>query len=167
MCNKLTNHLLVGIVVAVATFVSGCATNPQTGGLGMAPGVQAKFNSIFNNSDPCSNNDRNIGIAVGTVVGALLGYANHGEKGALIGATIGAGGGALLGHTQDQRRCNLYKIAQANNLKLASAAITNKKLGMASKHTKGNAAVGLDVQLQNKHDEFVPGTAHLTPKARA
>jgi len=166
MRKKPINRLLVGAIAAMAMFISGCALNPQTGRLGMASSVQTGFNSIFNNSDPCSNNDRNIGIVVGAVIGALIGYANHKRKGAFIGAAIGATGGGLLGHAQDRHLCNLYKIAKANHLKFADAIITNKKLGMASKHTQGGLHVGQDMQLQIKRNEFVPGTTQLTPIAK-
>ena len=165
MCKKLINFLLIGSVVAVATLLSGCVTNPQIVRPGTALSTQTGFNSIFNNSDPCSNNDRNIGIVVGVVIGALIGYASHKKKGAFIGAAVGATGGGLLGHMQDQRRCNLYKIAQANHLKFADAIITNKKLGLASRHTQEASHAGQDMQLQIRRDEFVPGTAQLTPKA--
>lgn len=153
------------IALGVALCVSGCAINPQTGQPEVAPAVQTQFNSIFNNADPCSNNDRNIGIAVGAVAGGVVGYLAHGAKGAAAGVVLGAGGGFLVGHALDARRCELYRIAQANGLKLASAPITQGKSsgpGSAGKL----ATVGLDVQLENKTDEFVAGTAELTPQAR-
>ncbi|WP_109476911.1 OmpA family protein [Paraburkholderia sp. C35] len=152
------------IALGVALCVSGCAINPQTGQPEVAASVKTQFNSIFNSEDPCSNNDRNIGIAVGVVAGGVIGYLADGAKGAVAGAAIGAGGGFLVGHALDARRCELYRIAQANGLKLASAPITQGKpnAGSADKPT----TVGLDVQLENKSDEFVAGSAELTPQAR-
>ncbi|MBN3766198.1 OmpA family protein [Burkholderia sp. Ac-20365] len=153
------------IALGVALCVSGCAINPKTGQPEVSASVKTQFNSIFNNEDPCSNNDRNIGIAVGAVAGGVVGYLAHGAKGAVAGAVIGAGGGFLIGHALDARRCELYRIAQANGLKLASAPITQSKAGGANSTDKP-ATVGLDVQLENKSDEFVAGTAELTQQAR-
>ncbi|AUT74292.1 OmpA family protein [Paraburkholderia hospita] len=153
------------IALGVALCVSGCAINPKTGQPEVSASVKTQFNSIFNSEDPCSNNDRNIGIAVGAVAGGVVGYLAHGAKGAAAGVVIGAGGGFLVGHALDARRCELYRIAQANGLKLASAPITQGKAGGANSADKP-ATVGLDVQLENKSDEFVAGTAELTPQAR-
>ncbi|MFM0334580.1 OmpA family protein [Paraburkholderia strydomiana] len=152
------------IVLGVALCVSGCAINPQTGQPEVAASVKTQFNSIFNSDDPCSNNDRNIGIAVGAVAGGVIGYLAHGAKGAVAGAAVGAGGGFLVGHALDARRCELYRIAQANGLKLASAPITQGKPGGTGADKP--STVGLDVQLENKSDEFIAGTAELTPQAR-
>lgn len=152
------------IALGVALCVSGCAINPQTGQPEVAASVKTQFNSIFDSEDPCSNNDRNIGIAVGAVAGGVIGYLAHGAKGMAAGAVIGAGGGFLVGRALDSRRCELYRIAQANGLKLASTPITQAKPDPGSADKP--ATVGLDVQLENKSDEFVAGSAELTPQAR-
>lgn len=157
---KIRNCVLLAATVSTA----GCAVNPQTGQSEIAPAVKSQFNSTFNSDDPCSNNDRNIGVVAGAVAGGLIGYLSHGAKGAVIGAVAGAGGGLLIGHLMDARRCSLYKIAQANQLNLASAPITPGKLGLQGKDA--NSAIGLDVQLQNKSDEFEVGSSKLTPAAR-
>lgn len=157
---KIRNCFLVAATLGTA----GCAVNPQTGQPEIAPSVKSEFNSTFNSDDPCSNNDRNIGAVAGAVAGGLIGYLGHGAKGAVIGAVAGAGGGLLIGHLMDTRRCSLYKIAQANQLNLASATITPGKLGQQSKDA--NSAIGLDVQLQNKSDEFKAGSSVLTPTAQ-
>lgn len=157
---------ITGLIASVV-FISGCATNPQTGQLEVAPTIQNGFNSIFNSQDPCSNNDLNIGMFTGAAVGAGIGYLQKGAKGALIGAVAGGAAGGLIGHVLDNRRCELYKIAQANNLQLVSAQITPEKIGASA--TTGSSdkdTIGLDVQLKNKQDEFEPGTANLTPQAR-
>lgn len=153
------------IVLGVVLCFSGCAINPQTGQPEVAAPVKTQFNRIFNSEDPCSHNDRNIGIAVGAVAGGVIGYLAHGAKGAAAGVVLGAGGGFLVGHALDSRRCELYRIAQANGLKLASAPITQGKSGATNAADKP-ATVGLDVQLENKSDEFVAGSAELTPQAR-
>ncbi|MGI4857456.1 MAG: OmpA family protein [Janthinobacterium lividum] len=159
----------VALGAAGALALSGCAINSQTGNPEIAPSVNAKFHSIFASDDPCSNNDRNIGIAAGAVAGSVIGYLAHGTKGAIAGAVIGGGGGFLIGHLMDNRRCDLYKIAQQNGLKLASTKITSEKLGTATSQSdkhQDDSTLGLDVQLQNEADEFAPGTAQLTPRAR-
>lgn len=154
--------------------ISGCAINPQTGQLEIQPeiaqNVKNEFNSVFNNQDPCSNNDRNIGIVAGAVAGALLGHTLKDNKtGTLVGAALGAGLGGLIGHSMDTRRCNLYRIAQTNGLNLASANITQQKLDQGVAGKQGTSSIGLDVQIQDQGkdgEEFEPGTAILTPQAR-
>ena len=154
---------------ALAT-LAGCAVNPGTGQAELSPTVSARFQSIFDSPDPCSDNDRNIGIAVGVLAGGVVGYLQHGVKGAVAGAAIGAGGGYLIGHVMDSRRCTLYKIAKANHLRLVSAAITEAKLeqqsgGAQPASAPSQGAIGIDVQLQNAPDEFEAGSAVLTPQA--
>jgi outer membrane protein OmpA-like peptidoglycan-associated protein len=153
------------VLLAATLGTAGCAVNPQTGQTEIAPSVKSQFNSTFNSDDPCSSNDRNIGAVAGAVAGGLIGYLSHGAKGAVVGAVAGAGGGLLIGHLMDARRCSLYKIAQTNQLNLASATITPGKLGQQG--DGANNSIGLDVQLQNKRDEFEAGSSTLTPDARA
>lgn len=163
------NKRIIGVMAAAGAslLVSGCANSPYQGP-GFLSGVTKDLHNTFASSDPCSHNDRNIGVVAGTVAGAMIGHAiKHNREGTLIGAAIGAGTGGLIGNEMDNRRCALYKIAKANNLKMASQLLTPKQLGTSSAvTTKPNSAVGLDVQFQNQSDEFVQGTALLTPKAR-
>jgi outer membrane protein OmpA-like peptidoglycan-associated protein len=167
VCRRSFARLVVSVLVATVVFISGCATNPQTGQLEVAPSVQTGFNSIFNNQDPCSNNDLNIGMVTGAVIGGAVGYVNKGAKGAVLGVLAGGATGGLIGHVLDNRRCELYKIAQANHLQLTSAQITPEKIGtQSSAGGSGSDTIGLDVQIKNKQDEFEPGTARLTPQAR-
>lgn len=172
MKNPCNTGARTAIGIAVVALLAGCAVNPETGQPELSPTVSAHFHSIFDSPDPCSNNDRNIGIAVGAMAGGVLGYLEHGAKGAVAGAAIGAGGGFLIGHVMDARRCSLYKIAQANHLRLVSAAITEAKLEQQAVGAQPTAAqsqgtIGIDVQLQNAPDEFEPGSAILTPRAHA
>ena len=166
------NQIKAGASFVALILLSSCATNPINGRPELSPTVSENFKSIFDSSDPCSNNDRNIGIAVGVLAGGLVGYMEHGVKGAVAGAAIGASGGFLIGHVMDSRRCSLYKIAQANHLRLVSAYITEAKLeqqrvGAQAASTPKQGAIGIDVQLQNAPDEFEPGSAALTPRAHA
>lgn len=157
------------LAAAGLTVLSACAINPRTGQPELSPSVSARFTSIFNNANPCSNNDRNIGAVLGGAAGALVGhYLIHGRNKTtytLMTTAVGAFGGGLIGHWMDARRCRLYKIAKANHLAMASAVITPANLGEKTAHQK--AAIGLDVELRNNTDEFAPGSAVLKPRARA
>ena len=130
--------------------------------------IGAGIHNVFDSPDPCSNNDRNIGIAGGAIAGVLAAHFLGKKAGALVaGAAIGALAGGLIGHSLDSRRCALYKIAEQNQLKLVSADITDQRLGVApASGTSAKHAIGLDVQLANKQGEFQPGTAALTPQAQ-
>lgn len=163
-----------------AALLSGCTTMPwrknveqlipQATIIGPIVGQRVGYavTSIFDSPNPCSNNDRNIGVVVGGVLGGLLGHLTHRPSSTGIGVALGAYGGALVGRLIDERRCELYKIALAQHLKMASALITPQKLGLpAASGLKPDTAIGLDVQIQNQRNEFVPGTALLTPYARA
>ncbi len=151
-------------MVLLVTFIGGCAISPQTGQLEINPSFKNYLKSSFNSDDPCSNNSRNIGMVAGSLIGGLIGYAKKGGKGALVGVVAGWTAGGLIGHSLDNRRCELYKIAKANNLKLMSKKITAQSIGVSS--TRGNSDIGLDVQLQNSANEFISGTAQLTPSSR-
>lgn len=162
--------------LSLASTLTGCATNPATGRpymsfpFGVGRTIESGFTSIYDSPDPCSNNDRNIGITAGIVFGALIAHEIGSNKvGDLIGAAIGGGIGGLIGHEVDARRCKLYKIAKKNGLRLVSASITPAKLGNATAPKLAKRAIGLDVQIQDhgqNGDEFYPGTATLTPAAR-
>jgi outer membrane protein OmpA-like peptidoglycan-associated protein len=161
--------LAIGIASSVA-FLGGCATNPQTGQIGLAPSITNGYNSLFNDPDPCASNDLHAGAVLGALGGGVLGYLEHRDaKGILVGAVAGAAVGGLIGHQLDSRRCEIYKIAQANHLHVMSAKITPQSLGESASTGEGgkSADIGLNVQLQNNANEFVPGTAELTPASRA
>jgi outer membrane protein OmpA-like peptidoglycan-associated protein len=157
----------MGLIVSTMT---GCATiSAPPGSPGNVSQGGGMLSSIFDSPNPCSNNDRNIGMVLGGMTGALVGGLTHGVEGAVVGAVVGVGGGFLVGHFLDARRCELYKIAKAHDLKIASAKITSAKLGVAQMDSaqKPSAAIGLDVQVENKGGEFAPGTASITPQAQA
>ncbi|MDB5762226.1 MAG: hypothetical protein JWQ21_1221 [Herminiimonas sp.] len=108
------------MVLAIAVCFTGCASAP-----GQPGGPAQVFNDTFNNADPCSNNARNIGIALGVGIGALLGAAaSNKDKGAMAaGAAIGGLFGGLIGTDMDRKRCELSKIARQYQLDLAMATI--------------------------------------------
>jgi outer membrane protein OmpA-like peptidoglycan-associated protein len=169
------------MVLGASLVLTACAINPKTGQPEIAPSVKDSFNSTFNSDDPCSNNSRNVGMLVGGVAGAAVGYLTHGIKGGIAGGAAGVAAGFVIGHVLDSRRCELSKIAAANGLKLASMPIRQQgdsttlspPAGALSTSAAGkqdstsDSDLGLDVQVQNKSDEFVRGTAQLTPQARA
>lgn len=153
------------IVPAVAMILSACAVNPSTGQPEFVSSVTSGARSIFDNPNACSNNDRNIGVLVGAGAGLLAGhFIGKSPIATMVGGLVGAGAGGLIGHEFDARRCALFKIAQANNLRLATAAITAGSLGIPSNQQRGK--LGLDVELQNGQNEFEPGTSVLTPHAK-
>lgn len=164
--NNSPKNLLLATAVTAA--LMGCAINPETGQPEITSSVSSGFKNIFNNSNPCSNNDRNIGILAGALAGTVAAHF-LGKKGAALvaGGVIGGVAGGLIGHSMDQRRCNLYRIAQRYKLRMAVEKITPQRLGeSSSENSSRKNVVGLNVQLVNKGDEFIPGTARLTSEAR-
>ncbi|MEM5312345.1 OmpA family protein [Paraburkholderia sp. JHI869] len=153
--------ILVGVS---ATAIAGCAVNPQTGQPEFSPAVKTELKSVFDNPDPCSNNDRNIAAFVGAGAGAVIGhYLGKNVAATVAGSGIGAIVGMMIGHAMDERRCNLYHIAQQYQMKLASAPIKAASINAAN--GEGDV-VGLDVQMGGVDDEFLPCTATLTPRAK-
>jgi hypothetical protein len=153
--------ILVGVSTTV---IAGCAVNPQTGQPEFSPAVKTEFKSVFDNPDPCSNNDRNIAAIIGAGAGAVVGhYLGKNVAATVAGTGIGALVGMMIGHAMDERRCNLYHIAQQYQMKLASAPIKASSIDAAN--GQGDV-VGLDVQMGGVDDEFLPGTATLTPRAK-
>ena len=181
------------IVLLMTAILSGCATNPQTGRIELAPQIQSglasakeSIKSIYDNPDPCSNNSRNIGMTVGAIAGALLGHAIEKDaKSTVIGAGAGLLIGGLIGHSMDVRRCELSKIAKNYDLKMASKNITSENLASAGTEQESagttqspsttasrqsssrNEAVGMNVMVKEDGAQFYPGTSNMTPNARA
>jgi hypothetical protein len=97
----MAGRVAMAAALVVMVLVAGCATNPNAGQPGLLESVGNGFNSIFNSPDPCSNNDRNIGMAVGAVLGGVVAATQFGKKNLLAGALLGTGAGALIGHVLD------------------------------------------------------------------
>ncbi len=160
------NYLIKPICIsACALLMVGCAVNPVTGKNEFK--VPDAIKNTFDNDDPCSNNARNTGVAIGALAGMVIGnQLNHSNESRLLAAGIGAGIGGLIGHGIDDRRCALSKIAKKNGLTLVSATITPDKLDQKSANNGGNSSsIGLDVMVKNDGDEFEPGTSSMTQKA--
>lgn len=146
----------VVLLGTVAVLNAGCAT---------APGNANFVSDAFNNPNACSNNSRNLGVVLGLAAGVLAGQLiKHDTAATLIGGAVGAGLGGLIGHEMDVRRCDLYRIALANRIKIASRDVTAAELGTQTSGEKGT--VGLDVQVQSDEPQFEPGTTSLTPHAQ-
>jgi len=115
------------IVLAIALLSSGCATSPD----GKPMGLEASFKATFDSEDPCSNNSRNTGIAVGGLIGTIAAKVMGGNnnESLLVGAGVGALVGGLIGSDIDRRRCEIFKVAKAHNLDIVMSDI---KLGSAT-----------------------------------
>jgi len=165
---QLTTKLLCAAVCT--TMASGCATDPRTG--------QPSFQQTFASQDPCSNNARNIGVAVGAIAGAILGnQVKHSNSARVIGALAGATVGGLIGRDMDQRRCALSKIAKQYDLNLKTstisadgAVIDDSRLNASSNaDTIKKNSVGMTVELREqsgKGGHFETNSDQLTEQAQ-
>lgn len=142
-------------IAAIGLSTSACAPVKETQGF---------LKETFANDDPCSNNARNIGIAVGALAGAVIAnQVGDGPAASLLGAGIGAGIGGLIGQDIDQRRCELHKIAQKYQVPIVSTPISSERAGLAA----SEESLGLSVNLQDTGEQFATGSDVLTPKAKA
>lgn len=156
-----SRRLGLATTMLVTGTLAGCAGQPGVN-LGF---VAAK--DIFNNPNVCSNRSRNLGLFVGAIGGAMIGNMIHNNATAtLLGAAAGATAGGLIGHAVDVRRCNLYRIAEENHIRMASAVITSENLGLPAM-PGSSKKVGLEAQIPEDSTMFVPGTAELTPQAQS
>ncbi len=162
-CRSSSSLRLSALALASTVFVTGCATTPGT------PGGFMK--DTFASDDPCSNNARNIGVAVGAVAGAILGNViapKNRTVGTLIGAGLGAGVGALIGSDIDRRRCELAKVAKAHNLEMTVVTLQDTS---AQGSSQGGKEAGLSVSVVDQEaagrGQFTSGSSILQPEARA
>jgi outer membrane protein OmpA-like peptidoglycan-associated protein len=161
----------IALATILAFTLTGCAgpgefqSTGQTNSNGVQNGAPNIFESTFANPAPCSNNDRNIGLAAGAGAGALVGGAVDKKNrlvGALLGAAAGALAGGLIGHELDNRRCALSKIAIKHGLTMEV-----KPLELATAPTAKPEQVGLSVSVVDtaQHTEFMSGSDVLTHDA--
>ena len=141
--------LYLAVATVFCSFSTGCSQMP------------AQFKDTFASDDPCSNNARNIGTLLGTVGGAILGNIiakDNRAAGTALGAFTGGLIGGLIGYDIDRRRCELYKIAQANNMDL-------KMTELKVVDNQGNEELtGLSARIVSD-EQFFSGSANPTPKA--
>lgn len=149
------------LAAVCATFVTGCATDPRTG--------NPSFQETFASDDPCSNNARNVGIAIGAIAGAILAnQMEHSNASRIVGAAAGGAIGGLIGSDIDRRRCDLYKIAKKNNLDIQVEDIKAFQVASASdvakapSSSKENAPVGMRVSVRDNNRQFMSGSDELT-----
>lgn len=139
----------------LATFL-GAST-----GCGQMQTIQTQFKETFASDDPCANNARNIGIAVGAIGGAILGNViakDSRTAGTALGALAGGLIGGLVGYDIDRRRCELYKIAKANNLELQMRDLN------AVDESGHQTTVGMSAQIA-ADEQFIVGSPNPTPQA--
>jgi len=133
------NKCKTSVALAVALLSTSCATGPD----GKPLSVEKSFKATFASDDPCSNNARNAGIAVGALGGAILAKAtgNGNNKSLLMGAGLGALVGGLIGSDMDRRRCEISKVAKAHNLDIVMNDISFSSVtAPAVDTTAGSAA---------------------------
>lgn len=160
--------------LVISLGLAGCATAPRQQG-----GPMQTLGNTFNNPDPCSNNSRNIGIAIGTGLGVLLGAGlSKKDPGAtLAGAGIGAFVGGMIGTDMDNKRCELAKVARQYQLDLAIATVANDgtvisdaQMGRISNSDAiKKSAIGSVVSVRDQAEQgghFMTNSAILTPRAR-
>ena len=158
------------LTILCATFASGCAVDPKTG--------QPSLRETFASDDPCSNNARNIGIAAGAILGAVVGnQLQHSNTSRLLGATVGGLAGGLIGHDMDKRRCELSKIAKQYNLDIQVATVSAAGEVIDDARLKNDpnasaikkAALGSTVEVSDQSligGHFETNSDQLTPRAQ-
>jgi len=121
-----------------------------------------------------------MGVALGTLIGTVIGnQMQHSDKARILGAGAGAVLGGLIGADIDRRRCELYKIAQANQLDIRfeeiqapplatveTAATPSASPPMKSQTPAPTPIVGLKVVLKDDGRQFETGSDQLTAQAQ-
>lgn len=147
--------------MACAAILGGCATHNGV------PLMGSGNTGDLATEDPCqTSKNAAMGAIVGGVLGAVGGIlldnaSNDGKNRALAGAAGAIAGGSIgysLGLSIDRRNCEVFRVAQAANMSphiqtLSAVGNTSEKLG---------ASVNLDADT----NQFVSGSAELTPEAR-
>lgn len=158
--NMNRNNFLAASVMSSGLLLAGCAIPPNAN----EGYLTYNFEQAFNNPDACSNNARNIGIAIGILAGAAAGaLIKHNIVAAAEGAAVGGATGYLVGHFVDKRRCDAYHIATANKLEIASANLKADQIGEPTGFGE-NRTIGSNVIIQN-NGQFESGSAELTQGA--
>jgi len=168
------------VAFGVLLMMSGCATTSN-------PSDFVK--QTFASDDPCSNNSRNIGMAVGAIGGTILAKVLGGSnnESLILGAATGTLIGGLIGADMDRRRCELSKIAKKYDLDItfkditidtASVSNTPAANGQSAAASATTAApqppAASTVSVMAVRDKetgktpghFEAGSDHLTPKAQ-
>lgn len=177
----------VAVLVILALSLQGCASS---GVKGENKSFGKTVKDTFASDDPCANNKRNIGIAIGAVAGSLICSQISGKNKALWVLLCAAGGsaiGALIGAELDNRQCNLSKIQKKNaldmqmtpfkanveqpNQKSSTTSSTQTANNNSSNQNAGGSepqTVGLSVSVvdQAGKPQFMSGSDELQPDAK-
>ena len=135
----------------MALSLAGCATTTGGG----SSGIQKTLTDTFASDDPCANNARNIGIAVGAVGGLVLAKVLDAKIGpAIAGAAAGALVGGLIGANIDQKRCELSKIAKQYQLDMEFTPVA-----VSAQSQKDEAAQAFSMTLRDAPEGAKPEQA--------
>ena len=161
-------------VASCAALFTGCANSPS------GPSCQNSnpFKQIFASDDPCSNNSRNIDIAVGVIGGLILGDAvGKGKSDSLAaGALVGGLLGGFIGADMDRKRCELSKVAKQYQLDIqfspigANGEVIVQQAAQTSPTGKSEPVsnpIGTALTVRDKGGavgHFETGSDELTPK---
>jgi outer membrane protein OmpA-like peptidoglycan-associated protein len=159
----------ISLALTCAMLVNGCAVDPRTG--------QPSFKETFNSDDPCANNSRNVGMALGTLIGAVAGHQLDKRSGKFVGAGLGALIGGMVGADMDKRRCELAKVAQQYNLDVSFAVVDSQGATVDHDVLRSNrnateiknSAIGTVVSIRDQTaggGHFESGSDELTPRAK-
>ena len=172
-------NALVIPCVAAALMTPGCAVDPKTGAQSIA-GVKVS-------DDPCAKTASAVGAVVGGVLGAVVGNQLNSKSAGTQSAAVAAGAalGGLIGRDIDNRRCDLYRIAEKYNVEVDVAQVVVPKGALpppgtsAASANAGDSAradsapsssegvVGLSVAVRDRGRQFEANSDRLTPEARA
>ncbi|MFC3678453.1 OmpA family protein [Ferrovibrio xuzhouensis] len=140
--------------LAIAGTVSGCVTTGN--GTSSADG---------GDDNPCSvSSSKYIGAAVGAIAVGTLAYFLSGRKAApaAVAAVGGGAAGYVIGKDIDDRRCQQWKIAQANRVTVKFDDVVVQSTN--SQGQEQNVRIG-QVSTWEGVEHFEPGSAKLTPQA--
>ena len=143
--------------LALAMGLTGCVTT-QGGSGGALQKLGQSFKETFANDDPCANNARNIGTAVGIGLGVLVATQVDAKAGQVAAVALGGLIGNLIGADIDKKRCEISKIAKENNLNVEFVPI---------KLATPDGSEAFSMTLRDEHEQFAQNSDKLTPRATA
>ena len=150
----------VAIAISSAIVLPACNTIPTS---------QSAPQSTY---DPCTGDlARNIGIVAGGILGGIIAKQLSDSKSAVpVGLVIGGLVGAAIGKDVAKRQCDVFKVAQKNNIQFVSAQLKLPAVIGTALPKAGEDVVGLSATLIDKDGQaghFLPGSDRLTPTASA
>lgn len=141
--------------LAVALGLTGCVTTGGHPG-GVVDSFTQTVKNTFASDDPCSNNARNIGTAVGVGVGLLVATQLDKDLGK-VAAVVGAGWvGNLIGADLDRKRCEISKIAKQNELAVEFQSLGGKEGDGQAFSMNLRDSLGEQAQFERNSDRLTP-----------